>query len=121
MKRIIPVILLLMTAVFLFGCTRVIETPADELTTASWVCVNPDGSTAGLVFSDPGTAVFKIQSADGETAVISGKYSIDGSAFYISSDNLLRVYEFPYSVYKDRALITYGGSTLTFLRNDNEA
>ncbi|MBQ3073998.1 MAG: hypothetical protein IJD19_04995 [Ruminococcus sp.] len=117
MKRIITLILLLMTAIFLFGCTRVIETPADELTTAFWECKNSEGSVATLSFSGD-IAAMTITDTSGEVTVIEGSYSVDKEKLYITSHKLFRTYEFSYSVFRDRVLITYGGITRTFEKKE---
>lgn len=113
MKRRALIFLLLMTAVFLPGCSRVTVTPADELTTALLKCENSFGSVATLEFMGD-TATMTITDTSGKKTVIEGSFSVDKEKFYITSPKNFRTYEFSYKAFEDRVLITYGESTLTF-------
>lgn len=87
-------------------------TSADELMSRSWYAETVYGLKGELTFQgDTATLVFK--SSEGDFS-ISGAISIDSKNFYITSTDFFRTYTFSYSVFFDRAEITYGEDTLTF-------
>lgn len=115
MRNICAVLFLLFFIAFMFcGCSRVIENSVDEITTRDWYAENASGISAALRFEDD-TAEFAVYDADGkEAAVIEGALAADNKKLYITDDRYCKTYEFEYSVFGDRAVISYNGVALTF-------
>ncbi|MBQ9742890.1 MAG: hypothetical protein IJV88_04365 [Ruminococcus sp.] len=116
MKRMLITILLPTFLILFCGCERVIVLPQDELVTSSWQCKNSNGTSCVLRFSDD-RAYVTLETASGDEAVsFGGVYSVDEERLYITADNMFRTYVFAYDVYPDRAVLSYMGNSLTFLK-----
>ncbi len=112
MKRSVFIIIALFFCITLTACKSVIVTSADELTSRNWQTETLSGMKGSLTFSGD-TATLIVTSSQDE-ATLSGHLSIDSKNFYITSMEFFRTYTFSYSVFHNRAEITYGGDTLIF-------
>lgn len=98
----------------LSGCRAVVVNSADELTFRSWEAETLSGVRAELKF-EVNSASLVIYDAQGEVlADVRGALAIDGENFYITDDSLCKTFDFGYTVYGDKAEVTYLGESLTF-------
>lgn len=120
--RSFKLILCIITCSFLLcSCKAVTVTSADELLKNSWVAENKSLLKAELSFNiRENSAKLTIEDQNGEEFSVNGVFAVDSKNLYITSSKLAKTYEFSYKVYKDRLLLTYNGSELTFYAKEKE-
>lgn len=115
MKRF-PLILCIITfSVLLSACRAVNVNCADELVHSTWYVENENTMKATLSFDiDSGSADFIITDQNKSKTEICGYFAVDKENLYITSEKLKKTYTFGYKVYKDRLILNYNGTPLTF-------
>lgn len=115
MKRTATILCIITFAFILCSCKGVNITSADELICGSWQVTNPSGISAELSFDiSSNKADFSVTEPNGEEVKIEGVFAVDKENLYITSDTLYKTYKFGYTVYKDRLILSYNGTDLTF-------
>ena len=104
-------LLFILCAIFLCGCTQSASGSIDELCNYSWSKKLDGGAQVRLSF-DGDSAVFTVDSA-GENIEISGKCVIDNKSIVIFVPSLSLNYGFDYQPMGDELKLTYGGGTIT--------
>ena len=116
--RNIKIILFIFTlALFLCGCSNVINTPESEVINSYWVTETSSGIKAefGVYLSD-NTASLVINEGN-SVYEIKGTFAIDSNDIVIISQDLLNSYQFKYKVFENRLELTYKDNTLVFQKN----
>lgn len=115
MKRFLFILCIITFSIILCSCQAVKMTAADELVSTCWFVENPSTVSSQLSFDITNNkATLKITDQNGEEVSISGVYAVDNKKLYITSESLARTYSFGYTVFKDRLLLTYNDTELTF-------
>ena len=102
--------------ILLTGCTRVIESPSDELRMYSWYAEFDNGNTASLSFEDE-KAFFSAENED-FSLNLSGLSVMTDDRIIICDDNSRMNYTFGYELYGDRVELSCNGSTITLDKNN---
>ncbi|MBR3988707.1 MAG: hypothetical protein IKK10_05325 [Clostridia bacterium] len=115
MKRY-PFILCIITFSMILGACEVVNVnSADELLHCTWYVENENSMKARLSFeTKTDTARFIITDQNNTTTEIHGVFAVDKDNLYITSSSQKNTYVFGYNVYKDRLILSYNNTTLTF-------
>lgn len=101
----------------LCGCTRVIDSPADEIKLYRWEAKLDNGNKATLSFDD-GKAEFSAVSED-FSLELSGVVILTDDAFIICDENDDMHYPFSYTLYGDRVELSSNGSVISLKKVDD--
>lgn len=115
MRNLRLLILLLSVCIVLCACSRVIETPADELCVYSWSNSYDNGNTASLSF-DGDMCSLVIENRD-YVLDISGIFAVTDDSLLICDSASGVHYTFGYRLYGDRVELNCGGGVLELMKD----
>lgn len=107
---ILIVMQILLFALFLYGCARVIRDASDELVTHSWRSLSESGAEVSLSF-DSDTAEFTVSNGD-VNCVLRGIYTASPDCITICDENSGDNYTFEYILHGDRIELSYNNSMI---------
>ncbi len=109
MRILVPILL---CAVLLSGCRRVVTDCSDELTMHLWQGEYDNGMSVSLSFDDD-DATLSLSLSDGRENRINGLCVLDLEQFVIIDDDTSESFSFGYTVHGDSVDITYDDASLS--------
>ena len=115
-KRISTVLAAILLCVTTSACTRMVNSPADELCLYRWGSTQENGNEATLSF-EAYIARFSV-SSEAFSLMIEGVYLIDDENLIISDTATSMNYGFGYRVHGDSVELSCGGGTIRLEKTD---
>lgn len=105
-------IAMILVAVFLCSCERVVDNCGDELVMSSWCSKSENGNTVTLTFCDD-NAKLELKASDDSKTVIEGLCELSADTFIIHDTETHTSFLFEYSLDYNAVDIIYEGEVLT--------
>ena len=109
------IIAVLAVCLLLCGCSRAVNSPADELCLYRWTATLENGNSLELKLDDT-TATFCAQFEEA-SLMLSGAYLIDDETLVISDSETRMNYCFSYLLHGDCVELSYGGEVIRLEKN----
>lgn len=115
-KNTIKIIGCIACCFFLFSCSYVEQSYADELTSNIWYAESENETKVELSFTEDNRAELKIEGDADNTCTISGVCVLNESSFVISDTTMAKNISIDYKLYGSKLELTYMGETLTLFK-----
>ncbi len=108
-------IMIVLSVLFLVGCTKTIETSSDELVASDWYVKLENDNEISLEFNDD-NATMEFLFSDEEKLCISGFCEVSDNKFIIYDKNTKTPYVFEYIVQFDRVFVNFFTNTVSLYK-----
>ncbi len=116
LKNTLKMFVCILLCFFLFSCSYVEQSYADELISNVWYAENENETKVQLSFTDDNRAELKIEGDADNTCTISGVCVINETSFVISDVTMAKNISIDYKLFGNKIDLTYMGQTLTLFK-----